>query len=401
MSGARAAAAVVDELPALTDAGFDRTVDIRRAVHADPELAFEEHRTTTLVKSELLQLGLAPRRCPTATGAVSELVGGRPGRTVLIRADIDALPLDEEVDVAWRSRADGRMHACGHDGHVAMLLGVARVLAARAQELPGRYVFLFQPAEEMGGGALRMLEGGVLDGLDAERMLSVHLVSLMPTGVVAARAGLAMSEAHVFRIDISGSGGHGALVGADGNVVLAAAALAQRLGRVVEGMRYEDVPCACSAGLLHAGAAANVAPRRALLRGTLRTFTETQRDEALARLAEDCRAVAKELGVDAQLRVELRVPPVVNDAEVTARVRAAMVRLHGEAAVLAPPPVSPSDDVSEFLARIPGCHLFVGAAPARAGMPPMHHAPDFDFDERAMRMGVITLAGCALDLAAH
>jgi amidohydrolase len=389
-------------LPALAEAvtaGHERVVELRRTLHAEPELGFEEHRTTATLLDDLLAAGLERLPCPTPTGAVLALSGGRPGRTVLLRADIDALPLQEETPVAFRSRIDGRMHACGHDGHAAMLVGVAHALRARQAELPGRYVLLFQPAEEMGGGARRMVEGGVLDGLGAERMLSVHLVSLMPSGFVAARPGMAMAEANLFRLELRGEGGHGAASGPRGNVLLAAAALAGRLAGVVAGMSYEDVPCSCSAGALHAGTAPNVIPNRATIQGTLRTFTEPQRQRALALLFAICREASDEFAVRAECQVLLRVPAVVNDAEVTGQVRTALVRELGGPNVLLPPPVAPSDDVSELLSRIPGCHLFVGAAPKDRYPPPAHHTADFDIDEGALEIGTRALAAAAVDLA--
>jgi amidohydrolase len=319
---------------------------------------------------------------------------------VLLRADIDALPIEEETDRPFRSRTAGRMHACGHDGHVAMALGVARVLASRAEVLPGRFVFLFQPAEELGGGALRMVEGGVLDELFADRMLSVHLVSLMPTGMVATRSGLFMSEAHLFRIDIDGTGGHGAMLLPEGNVVLAAAALVERLGRVVQGLTYEEVACTCSAGALHAGTAANVVPRRA---------NRARHAAYLHRGPPGRGPVAARGGVPRALGGARRLGAALHSAAGAAggqrpgghiHARAAFARQVGDAQVMAPPPVTPSDDVSEFLARVPGCHLFVGAAPGGSGPAPMHHAPDFDIDERALHVGARCLAAAAVELAA-
>jgi amidohydrolase len=380
-------------------AGYERVVELRRSLHAAPELSFEEHRTTATLLGELDALGLERLPCPTATGAVVALSGGRPGRTVLLRADIDALPLQEETPLAFRSRIDGRMHACGHDGHAAMLVGVAQALCARRAELPGRYVFLFQPAEEMGGGARRMVEGGVLHGIGAERMLSMHLVSLMPTGFVAARPGVAMAEANLFRIEVRGEGGHAAVSAARGNVLLAAAALAGRLSGVVAGLSYEEVQCSCSAGSLHAGTAPNVIPNRATIQGTLRTFTEPQRQRALGLLFAICREASDEFTVRAECQVLLRVPAVVNDGPITGQVRTALVRELGGPNVLLPPPVAPSDDVSELLALVPGCHLFVGAAPPDRYPPPSHHSADFDIDEAALGIGTRAMAVAAVDLA--
>jgi amidohydrolase len=369
-------------------------------VHAEPELSHRESGTTTLVADRLRALGLDELPCPTPTGAVYRLRGGRPGRTVMLRADIDALPLLEEVDVPWRSRSDGVMHACGHDGHTAILLGIASMLAARAESLPGEYVLLFQPAEEDIGnpGAPHMVRGGVLDVPAPDRMVSLHLATLLATGLVGARAGTAMSAAQFFRIALSGRGGHGSMAGRDGNVVLAVSALSTLLPTVAEGLEYEEIACACSAGLIRAGHASNVVPRTAALEGTIRTFTPEQRDITLDRLHDACEQVAREFGVEVDAQLPEAVPAVVNDAQAVAQWRKACEPLFGEDRVLELPPMPPSDDVSWFLQRVPGVHFFVGAAPG-ARMPPMHHAPDFTIDEESLRVGTLGMAATAIRLA--
>jgi amidohydrolase len=389
------------DLRSLVDARFDEIVDTRRAVHAQPELSHREDGTTALVRDRLRALGLEDLPCPTPTGAVYRLKGGKPGRSVLLRADIDALPLLEEVDVPWRSRSDGVMHACGHDGHTAILLGVAAALAERAEELPGEYVLLFQPAEEdiADPGAPHMLRGGVLDVPKPERMVSLHLATLLATGLVGARAGVAMSSAQFFRITISGRGGHGSMAGRDGNVVLAISALSTLLPTVAEGLEFEETACACSAGLIRAGHASNVVPRTATLEGTIRTFTQDQRDITLDRLHDACAQVAADFSVDVDTQLPEAVPAVVNDNDAVATWRAACEPLLGQDRVLDLPPMPPSDDVSCLLQRIPGVHFFVGAAPG-ARMPPMHHAPDFTIDEESLRIGALGMAATAIRLAA-
>ena len=383
---------------AAADRAFDRAVDVRRAIHAQPELAFEEHATTALVKNRLADLGLRELPCPTETGAVFELGGGRPGRSVLLRADIDALPVGEEVDVSFRSRVDGQMHACGHDAHVAILLATAEVLAARAGELPGSYVFLFQPGEEFGFGASRMIEGGVLEGFHADRCLGLHVAAPLPTGLVGVRAGVQYSRAQQFSVTLSGAGAHAAMAGADGNVVLAVASLASRLAAVVEDLEYEWVNCACSAGVIRAGTASNVVPRQASLEGTFRTFNDEQYGTASERLRALCAAVEVEFSVKADLRLAPVIPEVVNDAASVEVFRAAATAAIGAANVFEAPPVQPSDDVSEFLRRIPGVYYLLGARPGTRN-PPMHHAPDFAIDEECLRVGTRTMVAGAIGLA--
>jgi amidohydrolase len=388
----------VADMRALVDGAFDETVDTRRDFHAHPELSFAEERTTAVVVDRLRGIGAAELPCPTDTGAVFAIDGSRPGRTVLIRADIDALPVHEEVDVAYRSATDGVMHACGHDAHTAILLGVAGILTERAENLPGRYVLLFQPAEEALGGAVAMIEGGVLETVRPDRIIGLHVASLLTTGLVAARPGIAMAMAQKFAVRMRGRGGHGAMSTVEGNVLLATAALAGRLSDAVAGLEYEEIGCACSAGVLRAGTALNVIPRDAVLEGSLRTFTTQQHVTATGRLRALCDEIAAEYEVTAAIDLPPPMSAVTNDPSATAVWRDAAATILGGDHVLEMPPATPSDDVSEFLRRIPGCYFFVGAAsgPAR---PPMHHAPDFFIDEECLRVGMQALLAGAVAMA--
>jgi amidohydrolase len=383
------------------DAGYDDMVDLRRDLHAHPEIGLEEHRTTGIIRDRLDALGLAREVTGTDTGAVYSLDGGRPGATVVLRADIDALPVVEEVDLGYRSRTDGLMHACGHDEHTAAQLGVAAMLAARAEELPGRYVFVFQPGEELCDGAAKMLAGGALADIGPARLLGHHVSSLLPLGWVGVRAGVAMSEVHTLRVEVHGTGGHAAMPGA-GDVVRAVAALAVELATVVDGMSLEGTDCVCTAGLLQAGTAPNVAPRSARLLGTLRTFTDEQRVDALGRLEALCLRMGTDYGVDVHLALAGHAPAVVNDPTTAAVVAdAARVMLDPTvvgAQVFDLPPVTPSDDVSELMARVPGCYFFVGGAPPD-GTAGAHHSPTFAIDDQALRTSALVTTRAALALA--
>lgn len=394
------AAAAVAAVRTGVDGAFDEMVDTRRDLHAHPELSMAETRTTGIVRERLASLGLTEACRPTATGAVFDLEGGRPGRTVVLRADIDALPVTETVDVPYRSGADGCMHACGHDVHTAALLGVARVLAARAGGLPGRFRFLFQPAEEAICGARAMLAGGALQGVGPDaRLLGFHVASVAPTGMVGVRAGVAMAEVHSLQIVLRGTGGHGAMPTEGGNVVLAAARLVRALAGTVAGLAYEGTPCVCSAGVLRAGTARNVVPDRAVVEGTLRTFTDRQRADALTRLEALCAEVAEAEGVTVDCDVVEHCAAVVNDPGVTDLVAAVAGGALGADHVLRMGPVSPSDDVSELLAEIGGCYFFVGGA-LPDGTSGVHHCPTFAVDEESLRVGATVLAASAVALAA-
>ncbi|HEX3605215.1 MAG TPA: M20 family metallopeptidase [Candidatus Dormibacteraeota bacterium] len=384
----------MSELRAQVDSVFDAAVDLRRALHAHPELSGEEVHTTALLRDRLLALGLEERRCPTPTGAVFELRGGRPGRTVLLRADIDALPVEEETGLAFRSRVPGVMHACGHDGHAAALIGAAEVLARRAPQLAGRVILLLQPAEETGEGARAMLDGGVLSGLGVERVAGLHLSSNLPTGLVMLRPGIAMAAFQRYTIRLRGTGGHGALAAGHGNVVLAAAELARRLPALLDGLELDETPCICGTGVLRAGTVANVVPRDAEVGGSLRTFTPDQHAEAVGRLGTLCAEIAAEFGVAAEADLPRPVPAVLNDPDATAIAATALAGTLGAAGVIEAPPMTPSDDVSEFLRRAPGCYFMVGSRPGPR-IPPQHHAPDFDLDEQALRVAIQSLVATA------
>jgi amidohydrolase len=389
---------VLDDLPELVDAAHGPMVELRHDLHAHPELSFEEFRTTEVVRARLSELGWTLAPCPTETGAVAVLKGARPGRRVMVRADIDALPVTEERSFSYRSLTEGVMHACGHDVHTAALLGVADVLARRRDDLAGEFTLVFQPAEEALGGARAMISGGLLRRQPADAVIGVHVTSLAPVGVVASRPGVFMSEADSLAIEILGRGGHGAMATAEGNVVLAASALAPRVAEVVEGLSYEGTNCACSIGVVRAGTKNNVVPRRAVLEGTLRTFTSEQRQLALSRLGTIMGEVAATYAVTITMDPYEGVPTVVNDAPIVERVLAMAADVVGAANVLTVPPVTPSDDVAEFLQRVPGCYLFVGGALAD-GTSGMHHSPDFAVDDDALGVIAGVLSASAVDLA--
>src|SRR5262245_4232213 len=389
-----ASSAVAD----LVDTGFTEIVDTRRRLHALPELSFEERETTALIRERMRALGADELRCGTATGGVWVIDTGRPGRTVLLRADIDALPVDEAVDHPWRSRVGGRMHACGHDAHVAMLLGAARVLATGAgSAAPGRYMFVFQPGEEQLAGARAMLEGGLLDAVQPARMIGCHVASILPSGFVMLRAGVAMSDGQGLRFQLRGPGGHGA--GPDaGNVIAALASLVRALRDGVAGMEHEGTPAVCSAGLVRAGTASNVLPSTAVVEGTLRTFTPAQKAEALDRLDAICRRLADATGVTIDVVRTAHAPPVVNDTDATGVVLAAAAAALGPDRVISGLPITPSDDVSELLQRVPGCYFMLGGA-CSDGSSGVHHSPTFDIDEEALRSGTRVLVDGAVALA--
>jgi len=316
----------------------------------------------------------------------------------MVRADIDALPVLEERSLSYQSVFEGVMHACGHDVHTAGLLGVADVLAQRREELSGEYTLVFQPAEEALGGARAMIEGGLLEQHPVDVVIGAHVTSLAPVGLVATRPGVLMSEALAIAVHLEGTGGHGAMSSTQGNVILAVSSLAPRLGEIVADLSFEGTDCACSPGVIQAGTANNVVPRHAMLRGTLRTFTAAQQTQALERLHALVAEIEQSFGVRCSIEHNDGTPAVVNNIDVAQRVMNSAASVVGAQNILTVPPTTPSDDVSEFLNRIPGCYMFIGAALAD-GTSGMHHSPDFAVDDAALRVVAGVLAAGAVELA--
>ena len=377
------------------------TVELRRALHALAELSLEEHRTSAVIREQLQQSGVEVLSAPTPTGALAVVRGATSERSIAFRADIDALPIRERTGLGFASTSDV-MHACGHDAHTAMLLAAADELQARAHDLPCDVLLVFQPGEELAGGARQMLDAGLFDqGRLASlgctvptSMTGLHVAAMMPTGRLGLHDGLALSGADVLEVRVSGAGGHGAFAG-QGGALIAAAEIAQRLSEVVSGMNGAGTPAACSAGLLTAGRASNVLPDTARLLGTLRTFDDAQRAEALARLQALLGDIDARAGTVSELTLGLRVPPVVNDASVTDVVRQALGQAGME--TFRPPPLPPSDDISELFTQVPGVYLFLGAAPEDGSR--AHHSAEFDIDEAVLPFGITVLTAAARALA--
>jgi amidohydrolase len=377
----------------------DLMIALRRQFHEVPELGFEESKTTKTINDVAKSAGLEQLRSPTSTGAIWKLSGSKPGKTVLLRADIDALPIQEESLDTAHSSVDEVMHACGHDAHIAQLLGAARAMASRQDELAGEYIFLFQPAEEGLGGAKRMIDGGVLEDLRPDIVFGCHVTSVVPVGLVGIRNGITMAGVQPFRIDLRGAGGHGAMPAEGLNPLTAASQIALELEGIVEGLSLEGTNCTCTAGALHAGVAPNVIPSHAQLAGTLRTFTEEHFEITKDRFQELLKKYQEMPGLDITLSIKDDASPVVNDPGAANIVRSAALGVVGQTSIFEMPPVSPSDDVSEFLKRIPGAYFFVGAG-RDDGTSGMHHSPQFSIDERCMKIAAQTLVDSALIAAA-
>jgi amidohydrolase len=374
-------------------------VAIRRAIHQYPEPGFREHRTASLVRAELRRCGIEPRRV-CGTGTVGVVRGGRPGPTILIRADMDGLPVTEENRVPYASKTRGMMHACGHDGHVAMALVAARILQGRRASLRGNVKFMFQPAEEGPGGAGPMIEEGLLEKPRVDAAFAIHLWNNLPVGRAGVRAGPVFASADEFAMTVVGKGGHGAAphqtvdpVAIAAQVVVACQAI---VSRRVDPTRASVV----TFGEIHGGTRHNIIPDQVQLTGTLRAFDRAVRRQLRADLPRIAARVAAAFGARLRFEFTQGYPPTVNDPKMTSLVRDAAREALGKSAPTEQDPSMGAEDMSLVLERVPGCYLFVGSSNARKGLTFPHHSARFDFDEGALAGGVelwLRLAGRVLN----
>jgi amidohydrolase len=354
---------------------------LRRDLHAHPELSWAEERTAARVLAYLEGSGLELRSGVARTGLLATKAGA--GRGLMLRVDMDALPLQEVSEAPYASQVPGVMHACGHDGHVAMGAVAARVLAGRS--LPGSVRMLFQPAEEGEGGAQAVVADGALDGV--EMCFGVHLWNELPVGTLGVKAGPLMAAVDRLRIVIHGRGGHGGQPQRSADPVVAAAHVIVALQTVVSRETSPLQSGVLTIGAVHGGAAFNVIPDEVTLLGTLRSFDATLRASLPERIARIAGGVAEALGCRAEVEVKAGNPAVVNDTRAAEIARRAAVRVVGAANVVEPEPTMGGEDMAVYFDRAPGCFVFVGSANAARGLDHPHHSPHFDFDEDALAIG--------------
>ena len=374
----------------------DQIVAWRREVHMHPELGFKEHRTAGLVADAVRAMGLSVATDVAKTGVVGCLGAGRPA--VGIRADMDALPLQEANDVPYASQTPGVMHACGHDAHVGILLGVARLLSEMTDRPAGQIRFLFQPCEEGWdpegkSGAMRMVEEGALAGLDA--VIALHVNTKIPAGKVEVRSGDAMAAVDSFNATLTGAGCHGAYphLGVDPIFILA------QVINAIHGVRARRInpvrPAVISIGAVHAGEAPNVIPDAVRLNGTLRSYDDETRERLIEEL-ERALGVARALGGDYQLEIERGYPATYNDPEVAATMRQVTEEMLGAEGLYPPEPAMGAEDFSYMAREAPGAMFMLGAKIGQEERP--HHSPVFDVDESVLYIGAAVLAETACRL---
>lgn len=363
---------------------FDYTREHRRDFHQHPELGFQEIRTAGIVARELNQLGLEVSTGIGKTGVVAVLEGGRPGPTVLARFDMDALPIKEETRAEYASQTPGVMHACGHDGHTAAGLTVARILEAHKDQLAGSVKLVFQPAEEGLGGAEAMLADGVLTNPIPDVSLALHLWNEKPVGWIGVTPGPAMSASDRFTVKITGRGGHGAAPHLTVDPIAAAAQVVTALQTIVA----RNVPPLESAVVtvtsISGGEAFNVIPEVVELKGTIRSFQDRVRELVHERFKQIISSVSAAMGCQAEIQLQRITPAVLNDPQTSRRVRAVAEQIFPGVEIDTTERTMGSEDMSFMMKEIPGCYFFIGSANHELGLDAGHHHPRFDFDEAAL-----------------
>lgn len=379
---------------------FDFTRALRRDLHRHPELGFKEVRTAGIITTELHRLGLEVRTGVAETGVVALMEGAHTGPTVLLRFDMDALPIQEETGAEYASETPGVMHACGHDGHVAAGLSVARLLHRHRREMNGSVIFVFQPAEEGLGGAERMIAAGALQGGHPQTSLALHFWNEKPLGWLGIPSGPLMAGADIFSVRVHGKGGHGAAPHRSVDPVVCAAQIITSLQTIASRNVSPLESAVVTVARLRAGEAYNVIPQSVELSGTIRAFDEEVHEMVLRRMEEIVSGLSRAMGCEADVSVQRLTPAVVNDADAAERVRQAASRLFPDHQVDDQYRTMVSEDMAFFMQAVPGCYFLVGSANPARGLDYGHHHPQFDIDEQALPVGIALMTRAALDYLA-
>lgn len=382
---------------------LEYTRSLRRDFHMHPELGFTEVRTAGIVANELKSLKMEVTTGVARTGVVGMLEGGKPGPVVLARFDMDALAVTEETGATYASSTPGVMHACGHDGHTAIGLTVAKMLHTHQKELAGSVMFVFQPAEEgtcgqeIGGNEM-MISEGVLENPKPDIVLALHLWNEKPLGWVHVAGGPVMAGAEHFKITVTGKGGHGAMPQQSVDPLLAASQIVNALQSIVSRNIDPLSTAVVSVTMLHAGHAFNVIPQEAKLEGTIRSFDLPVREQVLNRFSELVHGVAEAMGCTAEVELIRLTPALINNNQVAARVQAAAKRLlPGFDLDTSGYLTMGAEDMAFMLEKVPGCFFFVGSANQEKGLTYGHHHPKFDFDEIALSHASALMANAVVE----
>ncbi len=385
---------LIDLVSRRADAIRDDVVTWRRHLHAHPELSFEEHETSAWVAAQIEELGAFTVTRPTATSVMAVIRGAQPGPTLALRADLDALPIQEQTGLPFASTRDGVMHGCGHDGHTAILIGVAHVLAGAADQLRGEVRLLFQHGEEtFPGGAGQLVAAGVMEGVD--RVVGLHLWSPLPTGQVVVQDAAVMAACDIFTITIEGVGGHIAQPHTTVDPIVVGAEVVTALQQVVARNVDPQEPAVLSVTGFHAGETIGVIPPAAVLHGGTNSLSPAVQDLLERRIEEVVHGVCAAAGARGVVDYQRGYAAVVNDPAVASDVRAAVAAALGADRLTARRPEMVGEDVSAYMREVPGCFVLLGAGDPTADVFEHHH-PRFDIDEDALHDGVRLLSTVAL-----
>lgn len=367
----------------------------RRQLHQQPELGFSEHKTAEFIRGKLTEWNISYQAGIAGTGIVATLTGHRPGPVLAIRADMDALPIQELNEVPYRSQHEGVMHACGHDGHVAIALGTAYYLSQHLNSFAGTVKFIFQPAEEGPGGAKPMIEAGVLSNPTVDAIIGLHLWNNLPLGTVGVRTGALMAATQLFRCTIQGRGGHGAIPHQTVDSVVVGAQVVNALQTIVARNVDPLKSAVVTVGEFHAGSAQNVIADQAEIAGTVRYFDRSYDGFFADRLEQIIAGICQAHGATYELNYQALYPPVINDSAIAELVRSVALSVVETPAGIVPEcQTMGGEDMAFFLQQVPGCYFFLGSANAAKKLDYPHHHPRFDFDESVLCMGVEMFVRC-------
>ncbi len=391
----------------------DKVIEWRRDIHAHPELGNREFRTSALVARHLQDLGLEVKTGVAHTGVVGVLRGGRPGPTVALRADMDALPVTEEVDLpfaskvktTWAGKETGVMHACGHDTHVAILMGVAEILSGMRAQLKGNVKFLFQPAEEgpppgETGGAALMVKQGAMSDPKVDAVFGLHIGSMLEAGTLAYRPGPALAAADVLRITVKGRQTHGSAPWTGVDPIVVSAQIILGLQTIVSRqIKVTEEPAVLSIGSINGGNRFNIIPDEVEMMGTIRTFDEAMRDDIHKRIKITATSIAAASGATVEVEIEKPYSVTINDPALTAQMLPTLQRVAGDDKVILFGKITGAEDFSFFAQKAPGLFVFLGGSPPGTDLSKVayNHSPRFRIDESALKLGVRTMTQLTLD----
>jgi len=376
----------------------DETTAVRRDIHRHPELGFEETRTSAIVAEQLEAFGLEVTTGVAETGVVGLLRGTADSPVLLLRFDMDALPIMEDTGVEYASENPGKMHACGHDSHVAVGLSAAKLLAARRDEIPGTIKFVFQPAEEGGGGAMRMVEAGVLEDPKPDYSMGMHVWNDKPVGWYALKPGPVMAGAEIFTVKITGKGGHGASPHQTVDPVVTVAQIITALQTITSRNVAPLESAVVSVCKVDAGTAFNIIPQEVSFYGTIRTFKTSVYEEVKERFTSIVENISTAMGCEAQIEIQRVTYPVSNDPDLAALMKTVIEDLDTHAVVDKTHQTMGAEDFSFMMRDIPGCFVMIGSANPEKNLDYPHHHPKFNIDESCLPYAVALIAKGAIEI---